>query len=331
MSRGPLIALGGGLLGALLFLSVRTGTPVAALFMFLSPVPLFAVGLSQGFPAALIAGATALAAVAVAAWGSAILIYLLCIVLPVMIVMYRALLSRPGAQAGVQQWYPPGLMLGWLTSYGLIVLVGAIIWYIGVKGGLEGAIRANLADAFKQLSDRKVEPQLGALLDMVARYLAGAVISTWLLATCVSATLAQYGLTRAGRALRPTPRYSMLTLPRWMGFVFGAAVVMAMLPAPVGTFGRNAVIILTIPFLLAGLAVIHALSGYAIRRPAAATAGTGPAPQLLLARSVFLGLVYVMLIRFAWPALFIVILGIVDQWVLLRRRFAPPGTGREDE
>ena len=331
MSRGPLIALGGGLLGALLFLSVRTGTPVAAVLMFLSPAPLFAVGLSQGFAAVLIASATALAAVAVAAWGSAVFIYLLCIVLPVLIVVRQGLLSRPGPQAGTQQWYPPGLLLGWLAGYGLVVLVGAIIWYIGVDGGLEGTIRANLAAAFKQMSDRQVEPHLGALLDMVARYLAGAVISTWLLAACVSATLAQFVLARAGRARRPTPRFSALGLPRWMSLAFGAGILLALFPGPAGTFGRNAVIVLSIPFLLAGLAVIHALSAYAMRRPANSAAGTAPAPQFVLARSVFLGLVYVMLIRFAWPALFIVILGIVDQWLLLRRRFAPPGTGREDE
>lgn len=312
MSRGPLIALGGGLLGALLFLSVRTGSPVAVLFAFLSPAPLYAVGLSQGLPSALIASAAALAAVAVTASGSTILTFFLCVVAPMLIVVRQGLLSRPAAQPGAMEWYPPGLLLSWLTGYGLAVLAGAIAWHLGHPGGLEGVIRDNLNAAFGNLTGGSADPRSRGLFAMLPRWLPGTIILMWLLTGCLSAMLAQAGLVRAGHARRPTPAYMALDLPRWTGFALAAAILLMLLPAPAGTMGRNGLVILSLPFFLLGLATVHSLS------------------RRLAGRGLFLALVYALVSLLVWPALFVVILGIIEQWFLLRRRFASPGTGRED-
>ena len=312
MSKGPLVALGAGLLGALLFLSVRTGSPAAVLLAFLSPAPLFAVGLSQGLPSALIAGAVALATVAAAASGSTIVTFFLCVVGPVLIIVRQGLLSRPAAQAGALDWYPPGLLLSWLTCYGLVILAGAIVWHLGQEGGLEGAIRANLDAAFGHLSGQAIDPRIRGLLDVLPRYLPGTIIVMWLLTACMSAVLAQASLVRAGHARRPTPRYAVLDLPRWTGVALALAILLTLLPGQAGTLGRNGLLVLSLPFFLLGLATIHTLS------------------QRLAGRGLLLGLVYVLVTLLVWPALFVVILGIIEQWLLLRRRFAPPGTGRED-
>ena len=67
MSRDRLIAVGGGLLCALLYLSVMSGSTGAIFFTYLSQLPLFLVGLSLGFLPAAIACIVAAGTIAVGA------------------------------------------------------------------------------------------------------------------------------------------------------------------------------------------------------------------------------------------------------------------------
>ena len=58
MSRVHLIAIGGGILSALFYLSVKLGTPGAIILAYLAQLPLFLVGLAMGVVPAAVASAT---------------------------------------------------------------------------------------------------------------------------------------------------------------------------------------------------------------------------------------------------------------------------------
>ena len=101
---------------------------------------------------------------------------------------------------------------------------------------------------------------------------------------------------------------------------FQAAVVVAVLPGTTGILGQNAVLVLSIPFLLLGLTVIHTLS----RRT--------PNPGMVLVAIYFALFLFAALINISLPILaLLVLLGIAEQWTSLRQRFAAPGANQEDE
>ena len=72
---------------------------------------------------------------------------------------------------------------------------------------------------------------------------------------------------------------------------------------PLGDFGRNASPLLSTPFFLLGLAVIHTLS------------------RQLGARKMILAGLYTLLIIVGWLSAVIVLLGVLEQWISLRQRF----------
>jgi hypothetical protein len=103
-----------------------------------------------------------------------------------------------------------------------------------------------------------------------------------------------------GHALRPSPAWRAVSVPRWLAPVLAIAAVAALLPDEIGTIGANAAVITALPFMLVGLAVLHTVS------------------QRWPARGLALGLVYVTTVILGWPAIVVAALGIVDQWLPLR-------------
>jgi hypothetical protein len=287
------------------------------MLVYVSPLPLFLVGLSRGFTGALVASATAVVAVLIGANTLVAALFLLLAVGPVLIVTRQGLLTRPGAAPGAVEWYPPGLLLGWLTAYGLLILAGALIWFAGRPGGLEGVLLAQLEVVFDRIVGQPLLPGQREALGMFARILPGMMVCVWLLFDVACAVLAQALLTRYGHARRPTPAFGALDLPRWMAPAGAMALMLAFLPGQFRTVGVSTAFILATPFFLLGLSVVHM------------------ALERLNARGALRALVYVLVViivlRLIWPAIFLVILGIIEQWVQLRRRLAPPSAAREDE
>jgi hypothetical protein len=154
----------------------------------------------------------------------------------------------------------------------------------------------------------------------MAPLLAGFLIAFYMLMLSGNATIMQGLLNRAGFSLRPSPSYITMELPYWLSGALAAAVISAMLPGSIGVLGQNAVMILAIPFLLLGLTVIHTLS----RR--------SPNPRMVLVAFYFALFLFVGLINISLPALaLLVLLGIAEQWISLRKRFSGPSANQEDE
>jgi len=311
VTRGLLIALVGGLASATFFLAVRTGAPGAIALTYLASVPVLAVGLSQGLLNSVIAATIAVIAIMIGIHATAAGIYIAIAAIPALIVIRQSLFSRPGTTPEELDWYPIGLILGHLAVYGLIVLAIISIYFLGDEGGLTGKSQRLLEAVISRVT--AANPQLVIPVEGIARYLPGLLLSVWLLISIVNATLAQNVLSRIGHAIRPLPNYSSMELPNWMSIALALAILFSFFSGVIGDFGRNASLLLSTPFFLLGLAVIHTLS----RRVSA----RGP---------VLFG-VYFLLVIVGWLLALVVLLGVLEQWISLRQRFATPGGDQENE
>jgi hypothetical protein len=291
MSKASLFALAGGVVSALLYLLLTTGSPGGLVLAYFSQTPLFLVGLGLGLAPAAIACGVAMVGLAAATELATAGLFLVLTALPMLYIVRHGLLSRQAAN-GATEWYPPGLILGGLTIYGLALLAAVAIWF----GGALEEVSLSYLTRLAQLSGGTLGPQAQAL----ARYIPGAVLVSALLMTVVNAALAQGALVRMGHARRPSPAWHSVAVPRWLAPVLALAAVAAFAPDEIGTLGANAAVIAALPFMLVGLAVLHTVSR---RWPA---------------RGLALGLVYATTVILGWPAIVVAALGIVDQWLPLR-------------
>lgn len=311
MTRGLSIAVLAGLASAVFYLAFRSGIPGTLALTYLAPVPLLAIGLASGFAYGGVAAVVASLAIVAGVSGKVAVLFLVATAVPALIIVRNALKARTDEESGRTEWYPAGHILGWLTLYGLALLGCAALYFAGAEGGLEGASRAFLRRFFSVFQNSPMQSGT-AIADEIARFFPGMLISVWLLITTVDAILAQNMLSRAGKSLRPNPAYSAVELPRWLELAFLAAIVASFLPGTIGMLGRNAAPLLSTPFFLLGLAVIHTLSR---RTPA---------------RGAVLATVYILLVLVGWLTAVIVLLGLTEQWAALRRRFSAPGGGTQE-
>jgi hypothetical protein len=291
MSKASLFALAGGVVSALLYLLLTTGSPGGLVLAYFSQTPLFLVGLGLGLAPAAIACGVAMVGLAAATELATAGLFLVLTALPALYIVRQGLLSRRTANGGTE-WYPPGLILGGLTIYGLALLAAVAIWF----GGALEEVSLSYLTRLAQLSGGTLGPQAQAL----ARYIPGAVLVSGLLMTVVNAALAQGALVRMGHARRPSPAWRTAAVPLWLAPVLALAAVTAFAPDEIGTIGANAAVIAALPFMLVGLAVLHTVS------------------QRWPARGLALGLVYATTVILGWPAIVVAALGIVDQWLPLR-------------
>lgn len=314
MAPTLLLAACGGLASAVLYMSVLAGSLGALILAYLAPLPLMVLGLGQGLTPIALAGAAAAAGIGVVAGPFAGLAYAVTNLLPALVVVRQALLARPGPDGNLE-WYPPGLLAAWLTVLGVAILVAGALFAADGAGGLEGRVRGFLAGGLGSAFGMAGAPDasLQAVIDLVSSVFPAMVIASWLVMAIVNGALAQGLLMRFGRNRRPPMRMADLVLPTPMVAVLAAAGLLAVLmDGQIGYVALNAAVVFTIPFFLAGLSVVHA---YAQGRRA-----RGP---------ILVGF-YGLLLLFQWPIPLVVGLGLMEQWVGLRRRLARPGPDQED-
>ncbi|MZR30967.1 DUF2232 domain-containing protein [Sneathiella litorea] len=285
------------------------GTALQTLiFWILSLVPLFVSGLGFGLRSALISILTSVLVAAIAINSSFALAYAVISGVPVILLVRQALLWREND--GVRYWYPTDYLLMWWAG----VCIGLTLLAMGLLSW-DDAMRQGLIDGFDQMLTQVTEMQ------GVAPALTGAEFVAllpqflgpmWGVFVLLSGCLAQGLVVRFNKNIRPTPELTKMALPKWLALAFiGATVLNILLDVTVPLLGAF-VITLEILFFLQGMAVIHVVS------------------HRWNGRSFILGAIYVATVMMLWLALLIAILGLMENWVGFRRRFAVPPRQEED-
>jgi Predicted membrane protein (DUF2232) len=273
------------------------------ILVYLAQLPLFVAGLWLGASASALAGLAA--SVLLAASGNlvAAAVFAGLNAIPVVLLVRQSLLARTVAEGAVE-WYPPGLLTAWLTGLGLAAIAAAFL-LLGGPQNTQTALREVLAPVLDRPSDQNV-PEQDAVIDFVAFILPGILATSWIVMTVTNGSLAQGLLARFGANWRPSPDLAALGLPLWIPLLLAVAAGASALGGTARFLGVNVMIVLAVPFCLAGLAVLHTVARRFAR----------PAIPLVT--------FYVLAGVFGWPLLLVAILGLLDSPLGLRRRFAPP-------
>jgi len=300
-----------GALAAGPHLASSIGSPGSLILVSFSQLPLFVGGLWGGVAAAALAGLTAslmllaVSNIIVAAAFAALN------VVPVILLVRQALLARTTADGAIE-WYPPGLLTAWLTGLGLTAVALAFVLFGGPES-VQAAMREALAPALHRLFEENTADR-DELASFLAMIMPGVVAASWMVMTLTNGTLAQGSLARLSASWRPSPALAALSLPRWIPVLLLLAATATTFSGIFRFLGVNVIIVLTVPFCLAGLAVLHTIARRC-SRPAVPLVGF-----------------YVLAGLFGWPLLVIILLGLLDTSLGLRRRIPllqPPG-GRND-
>jgi hypothetical protein len=292
-----------GALGACPYLAPLGGTPGSLILVYLAQLPLFIGGLWGGVTVAALAGLTASLMLLIASNLMAVIMFAGLNVVPVILLVRQALLARTGAD-GTIEWYPPGLLTAWLTGLGLTAII-VMLLLLGGPDDIQAAVREILAPALDRLFDEGT-PGRSELARLLAMIMPGVVVVSWMVMTLTNGSIAQGLLTRFGVGWRPSPALAAVELPGWFLVLLLLAATATGFRGTMRFVGVNVIIILTVPFCLAGLAVLHTIA-HRFSRPTVPLVGA-----------------YVLIGLFGWPLLVVIFLGLLDTSLRLRRHIRLP-------
>ena len=261
MGKNTLLAVGGGGLSAAASLMALLGSPLGVAAAYVAPLPILLVGLALGSNAAGIAASAGLVVVALVGGAVAAGVYSGMHALPSWLVVYQALLRRPvSPQSAGDGWYPVGLLVAVMALLGAFVSASTAL--AGGDGdGIEAAITSILGEVMEVAAPGFDAEQRQMLVGSLAPVFVGFSAVTWLAMILLNAVAAQAILTRRGVAIRPTPKWSALSLPDWLGGVLVAAAAIGLLASGDAAYlARNAALVLSAPYFLLGLAVVHGVA-----------------------------------------------------------------------
>lgn len=308
-----LIALGAGLVAAVVFASATAGPLLIRMMLFmLTALPLFLAGLGLGPTAALAAGLTGTALVFLAGSPVGALIFAVGQAVPVFILVYLASLNRADGRGDVE-WYPVGrlviaaaLLSGAFASITLMLLGGDIE---ALRAGLREMLQsfldaelANMPDAPK-LGPEEIEEATSlimALLPMASGIttMGSLLFNFWLAGRITQAS---------GRLQRPWPDLGAMTFPPTAPLLLAAATAASFLSDLPGLIARSFSGPLFLAYVLLGLAVIHYV-----------TRGKPWRPFILWA------LYALLLVMNSLSALVVALIGLTEAIWPMRQQLPPP-------
>jgi hypothetical protein len=325
-----LIGIGAGLVAAALFASLANNSMLAVTLFYLTPLPILLAGIGWGVRAAQIAFAAAAILVAIILNLTSAVAFTLYIGLPGVVLSHLMLLRRdmpPGTPTGISragaapavEWYPLGRIIAWASLIaGALVTLGLIL----LGGGGEGyryAVKSMFdEDTLKQLQ-MILGPDFGqehleSFVERFTRYILPAFAGGfWLLIMLVNLWLAAKSAAISGQLARPVPSFAGLAYPPLLLAGFAAAAALTFASGLTGLVGNAFLGGFACAYLILGLAIMHVMAA-------------GLQLKLLM-----LGLLYTGLFLTPWVAPILVLIGLLEPFLQLRRRVmqrpAPPASG----
>ncbi len=307
----PIVGIGAGLVSALLFSVVITGSPLAALLYSAAPLPIFIASLGWNHRSGLFATAAGALAVAIALAPTGGIAFALIIGLPAWWIAYLALLARGGADGQVE-WYPLGNLLLWIAATAALATVGSAL----VMTTDYEAYRSVIARMIENLLNEMVRGKLIALpgdvqVKELAQSLAPAVPlgigASFVTTITANLWLAARTVKMSDRLPRPWPFIPSTTLPRQALLLLIAAAFVATTGGFIGVAAMAFVGALLAAFMFSGLATLHDIS-------------RGKPWRMPMLISIYVALVVMQAVLTPLLA----IAGVIDTLLGLRKRAAPP-------
>ena len=297
--------LAGGISASLFAIALTNSQTPLSILAYISTIPLFVAGLGAGYVSSIIACLTGILALAVVQHPAYAIAYFGVATLPTMIITLLALRYRVNAEGKVF-WYPEGLLITAISLYPVMAFLTGTGYFWNEEGGFLGTTTRMLNSAFEPMKE-KASPDallvIGNLAEKLAYFLPSVAGAMWILFTIFCLFIAQKALRNQGWNLRTGFTVRDVYAPSWLVYALAVTgLAGAFAPRPHDFIGVSLSILLALPFFFAGLGVIHSW------------AATTRLPLLVLAG------IYVILCTF-WPALLVVLLGVLDQWINFRQRF----------
>lgn len=299
-----LIGLAAGGAAALLFASIASGSLLATLLFYVSPLPILIAALGWSHWAGLIAAFSAAAGLGLWRGLFFFVSFLVGIGLPAWWLGYLSLLGRRAA-TGQIEWYPTDRLLLWAAIIGTLIVVTAVpslgtdleTFHAALRTVFEYAIRS-------QTSDGSPRPDLNRVVQILVLVMpaAAAVLAT--LTHLFNLWLAGRIAHVSGRLSRPWPDLSALALPKLTPAILAGAILGSFLPDLAGILFGAFTASLLMAYAIVGFAVLHAI-----------TAG-------LRGRAFMLGGGYAAVIIIGWPVLAMALLGLADSSLNIRGRLS---------
>ncbi len=312
MRNTLLIAVGAGIVSAVVFASATTGPLILRMLLFLvTPLALFLAGLGAGTRAAAIAGITGTLLVLLAGNAMAGLVFAASQAAPVILLTYLATLNREVSD-GIE-WYPIGriviaaAIVAGLFSAFTILLLGPDLETVRVT--LREMLQSFLESEFAKIPDAPtLSPEELDEATAVALALMPAVSAMATMASLLfNMWLAGRVTLASGRLRRPWPDIPAMTYPTAAPLMLAAATGGAFLSGLPGLVASGFAGPLFFAYVLMGLAVVHfATRGWAWRSFALAA---------LYTSFIFLNTLASLAIAF---------LGLVESIAPIRKRSKPP-------
>lgn len=258
-----IIALGAGLISAVVFASATTGPLLMRMLLFLlTPLALFLAGLGLGPLAAVVAGAAGALLVLVAGSPLGALVFAASQALPVITLTYLASLNRQSPDGAVE-WYPVGRLV-----VAAALIAGAFAAFtLFLLGGDIDALRTALRDMLQSFVNTELPkmpdaPTLGPAEIDEATAIALALLPAASGISTMGSLLFNFWLAgritlASGRLERPWPDLATIVYPSATPLLLAAATGAGFLAGLPGMIAAGFAGPLFFAYVLLGLAVVH--------------------------------------------------------------------------
>lgn len=313
-----LIALAAGAASALMFASIISGALVSILLFYLAPLPLMVAALGWSPLHAAIGGIAAGTSLGLLFGMPYLGAFVLTIALPAWWLGHLATLGRPAeiqpsaapAALPATEWYPTGRLLLWIAGFASLTTIAALLTLGSDAETITAALRRGLGrmigmrGAATGNETQDIEP--GSMMNALISIAPAAAAIAAILTLTLNLWLAGRITLTSGRLKRSWPDLTTAALPPMTLVGLCVALALSFVGGLIAIAAQIASACLLMAYALTGLATLHAI-----------TRGRK-------SRVLWLSSVYAVVTVFGWPVLGLIVLGLTDAMLDIRRRFPPP-------